>query len=79
MRRTYPDHPGPFTWGSHPTGGYHPTRDSNPAAGTNYCVHATSASGNTFAIARTAGVISRICTRVQANGGCPGSGGTGTW
>lgn len=50
------------------------------ANATRYCVRATSTTGNTFAIQRAANnVVTRICTRVQTNGGCRGSGATGTW
>lgn len=50
------------------------------ADATRYCVRATSASGNTFAIQRaTNGVITRICTRVQTRGGCRGTTTTGSW
>lgn len=50
------------------------------ANATLYCVRATSASGNTFAIARAAnGRITRICTRVQTRGGCRGTTTTGSW
>lgn len=50
------------------------------ADATRYCVRATSASGNTFAIARaTNGVITRICTRTQTRGGCKGTTTTGSW
>jgi type II secretory pathway pseudopilin PulG len=47
---------------------------------TRYCVRATSASGNIFAIQRaTNGVITRICRRVQTKGGCRGTTTTGSW
>ncbi|MGH2960484.1 MAG: prepilin-type N-terminal cleavage/methylation domain-containing protein [Solirubrobacterales bacterium] len=50
------------------------------ADATRYCVRATSASGNTFAIGRAAtGVVTRICTRVQTKGGCRGTTTTGSW
>jgi type IV pilus assembly protein PilA len=50
------------------------------ADATRYCVRATSASGNTFAIQRAnTGVLTRICTRTQIRGGCRGTTTTGTW
>ncbi len=53
---------------------------TSTADATRYCVRATSASGNTFAIQRAAnGVITRICTRVQTRGGCRGTTTTGSW
>lgn len=53
---------------------------TSTADATRYCVRATSASGNTFAIQRaTNGAITRICTRVEIKGGCRGTTTTGSW
>lgn len=46
-----------------------------------WCVHATSQSGNIFAIQRLAnGTITRVCTRTVTTGGCRGTTATnGSW
>lgn len=47
---------------------------------TQFCLHATSQSGNTFSIQRAAnGAITRICTRTVTSGGCRGTAASGSW
>ena len=45
-----------------------------------WCIHATSQSGNIFAMQRAAnGTVTRICTRTRPKGGCLGVAASGSW
>lgn len=56
------------------------TCNTTAPSATQFCLHATSQSGNTFSIQRaTNGAITRICTRTVASGGCRGTAASGSW